>query len=253
MIGPYRRGGIWAVAAGLAALTALAGCGADGSSSATFSGSGQNILPAVSGTVWVPPGTDFAAIPAWRKWLETVFVAPRAYAEIPGEARIQTETWVTLNWLIESDAADGKIDAPRALSDGVGAERTDQNGSYKIISADTSNLDACRLYVSVGRSGRRSWTRAFVFDRTTNLDAVSEAVVRMVLKRLTEAPPIQLCDFTSAELRDISTTSAQIIDYDERNYHDVLAGTIADTNNNVSNILSANPTVLATIAAVQPK
>jgi len=246
MIGLRRRGGIWAVAAGLAALTVLAGCGANGSSNATIPGSGHNILPAVSGTVWVPPGTDFAATAQWRKWLETVFVAPRAYAEIPGEARIQTETWVTLNWITESDAADGKIDSPRAVSDQdrYGTDRTDQNGSYTILSADASDLDACRMYVSVGHSGKRSWTRAFVFDRTTDLDAVSEAVVRMVLKRLTEAPAVQLCDFTSEDLREIHTTSAQIIDYVQQNGDDgVVAATIADTNDNVFNILSPDPTV----------
>jgi hypothetical protein len=240
-----RRGAMWVVAAGVAALTALAGCGADGSSSATIGGSGQTILPAVSGTVWVPPGTDFAAIPGWRKWLETVLVAPRAYAEIPGEARIQTETWVTLNWIIESDAADGKIDSPRAVSDRdrYGTDRTDQNGSYTILSADASDVDACRMYVSVGHSGKRSWTRAFVFDHATDLDAVSEAVVRMVLQRLTEAPPVQLCDFSSQDLRDIYTTSAQIIDYDQRNFGGLVAGTIADTNANVFNTLSPDPAV----------
>ncbi len=126
MSGLYRRGAMWVVAAGVAALTALAGCGADGSSSATLGSSAPQIKPAISGTVWVPPGADFAAISGWRKWLETVFVAPRAYAEIPGEERIQTETWVTLDWLTAVDAADGTIDSPRAVSDGLGVGRTDQ-------------------------------------------------------------------------------------------------------------------------------
>jgi hypothetical protein len=234
---------MWVAAAGFAALTALAGCGADASSSATLGGPGQDKKPAVIGTVWVPPGTDFAAIPGWRKWLETVFIAPRAYAEIPGEERIQTETWVTLNWLTETDAADGTIDSPRAVSDGLGVERTDQNGSYTILSVDAKDLDACRMFVSVGQPAKHSWTRAFVFDHTTDLDAVSEAVVRMVLQRLTEAPPLQLCDFSSQDLRDIYTTSAQIIDYDQRNGGGLLADTIADTNDNVFNTLFPDPAV----------
>ena len=240
------------MAASLAALTGLAaGCGADGSSTAVIPGqpgepihdSDHNILPAISGTVWVPPGTDFSSLAEWRKWLDTLFLAPSAYAEVPGAVRVQTETWVTLNWLSESDAADGKIDTPRAVSDGLGVERTDQNGEYRIISADTNDLDACRMYVSVGSPGKRKWTRAFVFDRTADLDSISEAVVRMVLRRLTEAPPVQLCDFSSQDLRDIYAVSKQIIDYDERNGGGVLAATIPDTNNNVFNVLNPDPRV----------
>ncbi len=65
----------------------------------------------------------------------------------------------------------------------------------------------------------------------------------MVLQRLTEAPPAQLCDFSSQDLRDIYTTSAQIIDFDQQNGGGLVASTIADTNDNVFNTLSPDPAV----------
>jgi hypothetical protein len=46
-----------------------------------------------------------------------------------------------------------------------------------------------------------------VFGHTTNIDAVSEAVVRVVLERITEAPPVQLCDFTNAGLANIAAAA----------------------------------------------
>jgi hypothetical protein len=46
--------------------------------------------------------------------------------------------------------------------------------------------------------------RAFVFAASTDVDAVSETLVRVVLNRLTKAPTVQLCnDFTLSSLQNI--------------------------------------------------
>jgi hypothetical protein len=55
--------------------------------------------------------------------------------------------------------------------------------------------------VSIDRQGPR---RAFVSSRVVNIDASTEAVVRLVLRRIREDnPPVQLCDFTIEGLRNL--------------------------------------------------
>ncbi len=53
--------------------------------------------------------------------------------------------------------------------------------------------------VAVGDLNQQTLTRAFVLapaPADTDVDVVSETVVRVVLDRLTKAPPVDLCEFT---------------------------------------------------------
>jgi len=186
-----------AVCVSLAALAS--GCGHDGTVVVNIPQATPPIEAAVTGTVFAPNG-DFAKLDTWwcRLGRQLQLFSP-AYAQVclqdlqPARGILQVALWLVD--LI--DARDGEIDNPRL----VNQARTDGDGIYRIVDPIADNLDTCRLMVVVGRD--ESLTRAFVIEHTTNIDAVSEAVVRVVLERVTKYPPVQLCDFTNAGLRNI--------------------------------------------------
>lgn len=168
-------------------VLAAVGCGHDGSVDITFLPTPPPIVAAVTGVVLAPNG-EFAAAGGWWEWPAQLRLVQRAHAlqnVLPAGGILE----VTLSRIDLVDAKDGRIDTPLLLATG----RTDGDGLYKIVHPAAGNLDDCRLIVAVG--GGELLTRAFVVSHTTNIDAVSEAVVRVVLDRLTKAPPVQLCDF----------------------------------------------------------
>ncbi len=177
---------------------AAAGCGSDGSSNVALVRTPRSIVDAVTGTVYAPNG-EFASAEAGWRWACPLSLLSPAYAQtclanlMPAGGELNVALWQ----IDMIDAKDGKIDNPRT----VNQARTDGNGLYQIVDPVADNLDTCRLMVVVGHED--SLTRAFAIEHTTNLDAVSEAVVRVVLDRLTQSPPAQLCDFTNAGLANI--------------------------------------------------
>lgn len=180
------------------ALTA-AGCGSDGTAAVTLQPTPRPIVAAVNGTVLAPNG-QFAAADIWHRWANAVCLLSPAYAQtclanlLPATGDLNV-----VLWLVDSiDAKDGEIENPRLLNQA----HTDGEGLYEIVDSAAQNLDTCRLMVAVGSND--SLTRAFAIDHTTNINAVSEAVVRVVLDRLTQSPPVQLCDFTNAGLANIT-------------------------------------------------
>jgi hypothetical protein len=179
------------------ALTA-ADCGSNGTADVTLQPTPRPIVGAVNGTVFAPNG-EFAAADGWRRWACAFNLLSPAYAQtclmnlMPVGGTLNVALW-HVNLL---DAKDGKIDNPRLLNQA----RTDDEGLFEIVDPATEHLDTCRLMVVVGSNDML--TRAFAIEHTNNIDAVSEAVVRVVLARLTQSPPVQLCDFTNAGLANI--------------------------------------------------
>lgn len=180
------------------ALT-VAGCGSNGSADVTLQPTPRPIVGAVNGTVLAPNG-EFAAADGWRWWACAFNLLSPAYAQgtclmnlMPAGGTLNVALW-QVDLL---DAKDGRIDNPRLINQA----RTDDAGLFEIVDPAAENLDTCRLMVVVGSND--ILTRAFVIEHTNNLDAVSEAVVRVVLARLTQSPPVQLCDFTNAGLANI--------------------------------------------------
>jgi hypothetical protein len=177
----------------------VAGCGSNGTADVTLRPTPRPIVAAVNGTVFAPNG-EFAAADIWHRWANAVCLLSPAYAQtclanlMPAVGELNVALW----YVDSIDAKDGEIDNPRLINQA----RTDGEGLYEIVDAAAQDLNACRLMVVVG--GNETLTRAFAIDHTTNIDAVSEAVVRVVLERLTQSPPVQLCDFTNAGLANIT-------------------------------------------------
>lgn len=207
MIGMVRRNCGWLLATSLAALIA-AGCGSNGNSSAELQSQVPPPAPFVTGLVSAPNG-ELAATDSWWRWAGRLRLLPPAYAQECAFTRsvlpIDTDgVQVILSRVDQVDAADGEIDNPgfvaQTFVDG-------DTGLYTIINKAVASVTECGLMVSAG--GGAQLTRAFVFQRTTNIDAVSEAVVRVILDRLTAAPAVQLCAFQSAALANIYSAAQQ--------------------------------------------
>ena len=220
-------------ATGLALI--VAGCGSDGATSVTLQPTPQQIVAAVNGTVLAPNG-QFVAADIWHRWASSVFLLSPAYAQtclanlMPAAGDLNVVLWL-VDYV---DAKDGVIDNPRLLNQA----HTDGEGLYEIVDSAAQNLNTCRLMVAVGSND--SLTRAFAIDHTTNINAVSEAVVRVVLDRLTQSPPVQLCDFTNAALSNISDkTSAAACS--------AKGDTVADLNESAYNHAKVNCGVLQAI------
>jgi len=176
-------------------LLAAAGCGSDGTVEVDLPPTPRSIVPAVSGRIFAPRG-QFVAADRWRWWPEQLRLVSPANA-LQGVSLAGGILNVVL-WHVDFlDAKDGRIDNPLLINQA----RTNDDGLYEIVDSVTADLDYCRLMVAVGRN--ETLTRAFVVSHSTDLDAVSEAVVRVILDRLTKAPPVQLCDFTTAGLANI--------------------------------------------------
>ncbi len=183
----------------LVSLT-LAGCGANGYSGFAVP-TPQTDVPRLAGVVLAPNGELARAQPIW--WPAAIGLAARAYAQ-QGVLPVGPDEEVTLSLVDKLDAADGRIgntpgDAPRLIAHGS----TNPDGTYEILDPSLANVDQCRLMVYVGSDANATLTRAFVFSNQTDIDYMTEAVVQVVLHRLTQAPSVELCDFTSTGLNAI--------------------------------------------------
>jgi hypothetical protein len=121
---------------------------------------------------------------------------------------------VTLSSVTEVDAADGRIDFYDPITQTV---PTNADGRYSVIHHFVETLEVCEsinddrfvgrllVSVSIGDPNHIGETRAFVTSTQTDIDAASEAVVRLVLNRIFELePPVQLCDFDIEGLRNVA-------------------------------------------------
>ena len=219
-----RRNTKWTVVVCLAAL-GLAGCGSDGTSSAVVAGPE---MPSVAGTVIAPDGEFARLTPPWQ-WADALTLVGRADA-LQGVAGVSTPQTVSLSRL--DPVAAGHGCAPqRPCLQLITSTRTDSAGRFQISHGALGDLNADHLILHVG--DEPLLTRAFVFSRTADINASSEAVVRLVLLRLTQAPPVQLNVFTNdalqtlADLADVltahlSATGSDVASFNEKVY-DTLA------------------------------
>lgn len=210
---PVRK---WDVGASLVALcllsVAVAGCGPTGTAAVTIKTTptpdGSQLptpaAPLVTGVVSMPPGV-LASTNSWWHGAGRFHPFAAAYGTTfsnPNVGPIGAGANVALSRVDPLAAAHGVI---RAFL--LGQADTDDNGRYAITQSGAVDIrDLCGLMVAVG--GQDQLTRAFVLSPApadTNIDVVSETVVRVVLNRLTKAPPVQLCDnFSTAGLLDIT-------------------------------------------------
>jgi hypothetical protein len=240
--------GIWAAVVCSAAL-ALAGCGADGTSSVYFPA--NNPGPSVSGTVYTPcadgqfvtscTGGQSAA-ERWWQWAHVFWSMPRVYAALQSEFPVTSEENVSLSQLDPAQAAHGR--SSPALLLGNGSTRSD--GTYSISNDQLASFQAGQIIVQLGSDQAGTLTRAFVISCTTDttvsctadIDAVSEGVVHVVLDYVAgNTDHKQLSDFSKADLENIDCM-ARVLTAG-------ISGTggVADINENVYNRLIASPTM----------
>ncbi|MGD0949488.1 MAG: hypothetical protein ABSA52_18930 [Candidatus Binatia bacterium] len=226
------------------AALALAGCGADGTSSVYFPPG--NSAPSVSGTVYAPNG-EFAAAERWRQWLDALWLMPRAYAALGSEAPVITEQNVALSKLDADEAAHGHPELGQYLL--ANGPTDPANGTYFISADELANFqsgeDASEIIVQVGSGG--TLTRAFILSCTAgatvsctnaDIDAVSETLVRLVMDRLTEAPSVLLSNFTRDGLQ-------QMYDYAQQALlaENVSGASVQEINDNAYQLLANNKTI----------
>jgi hypothetical protein len=183
--------GTCSVAAAVASATLIAllaaGCGSNGQSDVAIRPPPPDNTASISGVV-LAPNWQFARAAGWRQWADALCLVPRANALAANVIPVQSVLRVAFSQVFPADADHGTIESPRLIMQ----VDTDDNGAFTIVDPAAANLDTCRLMVSTGSGD--SWTRAFVLSKTTNIDAVGEATVRIVLDRLTRAPAVTLCD-----------------------------------------------------------
>jgi hypothetical protein len=239
----HRQGhGIWAAIVCCAAL-ALAGCGADGTSSLHIPPPNPNPGPSVSGTVYAPNG-QFAASERWWQWADVLRLMPAAFAALQGELPVTSEESVSLSKLDPAEAAHGDPETGQYLLAKGATDPAD--GTYLISSnqlADPqTDSQGGEIIVQVG-SGE-TLTRAFVLPCTTGTDycadinAANEAVVRLVLNRLLQAPAVQLTDFTADGLQKVCDYAQQAL-----SAMGISGVSVGDCNDNAYEMLASNKTI----------
>lgn len=170
----------------------LSGCGSDGSAGVTVLPGGAN-EPIVTGFVLAPNGVMARATSRWQLVLQGALVGPAlALQEVSPVGRGVPVSLAQLDWV---DFADGRIDSPLPLDlDTV----TEADGRYRIVDPEARDVLGCRKLLTAG-SGTTTM-RALVYGREVNIDAASEALVRVLLDFVANSTA-QLCDFSASELQ----------------------------------------------------
>lgn len=206
-----RRWSGWAVGIALGGALAIgaAGCGSDGSSGIDL-GCGpvedgapipESCLPEqvakITGIVFAPGGVYADSQKAG--WFASLSLISKAFAGFSFLEPVGIGVEVNLSEVTEQDAADGSIDSPMPIADFA---HTNADGVYEILNRAGEQIERCRMLLSVGSAGTGDLSRALVHSNQVNIDAASEAVVRLVLRRIHQTD-LQLCDFSEEGLRAI--------------------------------------------------
>jgi hypothetical protein len=149
----------------------------------------------ITGIVSAPNGVLATAPRWWQSPLSFPFVSA-AFA-LQGVSPVGAGLPVSLSLLDSVDFADGRIDSPIPL---FTAAITNAAGRYTIISPDAEDTAVCRKMLAAG--GGNSLTRALVFSHEVDINATSEALVRVLLDYV-GGSQAQLCDFSVGELTDL--------------------------------------------------
>lgn len=237
-------------ALGIAVALLVVACGSNGSSEIGIPPAQPPVKGELTGVVYGPtavvePSLAAAVETWWPSLISTAYA--NLYNEIPFGIR---EAHVTLSSLTQADAADGRIDFYDPV---VQTVPTDADGRYSVISTFVETLDVCEtinmerfvgrliVSVSVGDPNLQGDTRALVVSTQTDVDASSEAVVRLVLRRIFELrPPVQLCDFSIEGLRN-TVAAAQDAAYTAE------GDTVGEINADAYRLASENCKVLQAI------
>jgi hypothetical protein len=203
MIGPGRWGQIWTGTACLAVL-ALAGCGSTGSAGVVETSPPPMSVTEVQGVVLAPGGMFATA--GWH-WMDRLSLASRAFAQLQDLMPVESGVPVALSRVDgtafargTTDCQGGDVNCPQLLAQAD----TDETGLFQIAHPAVAHLENdCRLMVQVGSGD--TLTRAFVLTRSNNnIDAATEAVVRVMLFAVNQTCA-QFCDDISVdELKKIS-------------------------------------------------
>jgi hypothetical protein len=226
---PRRRARTAELIAAAVLAVSVAGCGSDGTITVQEQPMQPGSTASITGTVFAPHG-EIASRGNWE-WLNPLNLVSKAYAVInPNVMPVGPGALVTFTHIDSVDAADGRIDSPRLIAQGL----TNVDGQFIINAREADDVDACRRMVAVG--GGEQLTRAFVTSAITNIDVGSEATVRVVLNRLTQAPPAQLCDFTTTDL-------IRLLDIVSNASYTATGRTVAEINQNAYELAVTNPCV----------
>lgn len=186
----------------------LAGCGSDGKSTISWPTPLPELEGKLSGVVFAPCPNgeadprcgEYARLQEQNKpfllseFLASAFsFAQPVWASVFKTAPVGADVLVSLSEVTETDAADGVISVLHPIDQN---NPTNAQGVFTIINDAIDRIDSCRLMVSVGNAHNGDLTRGFIYRENTDLDPASEALVRVVLNRITKAPPVQLCDFS---------------------------------------------------------
>lgn len=189
----------------------------------------------VSGIVYAPRGIYAAT----ERWWEPLSLASEAYAFFFNVEPVGSGVEVSLMEVTDLDAADGKFDAAQPV---VQYARTNADGIYDIDTIVAEQIDRCRLFLSAGSPRFGDQTRSFVYSNNVNLDPASEAVVRMVLRRIHHTG-LQLCDFSPEGLRLITREA-------ENASVTANGANVAEVNDDAYRLVVRDCDVLETIEAV---
>lgn len=218
----------------IASLYLFAGCGHDGTVSATLPGDLPPEPDGVRGGVLAPNGV-FAQSDSWL-WRFASWIEGPAYALAPNVIPIGPGTSVTLYIVFEDDVNDGQIDDAMAVS---APDLTDNGGRFECKLLDGHSVGECGLLLSVGRGS--TLTRALVYTDDQDLDAVGEAVVRSILGYIADHTNVRLCNYSTDEIEQLTLTVAALSE-------DTTGTSVADINARVEQIADASPVVQQLLA-----
>lgn len=189
----------WMAIGGALLAGLLSACGNDGTIAVNTSTPGEDTTAVVRGTVYAPNGV-IAAAERKLHWLRVPALVGTAFAASnPNVRPVGGGAIVSLLQVSEIDAADGKI-VSAVLR---GQALTNLDGEYEITGTEAGKVGQCGAMAAVG--GGELLMRSFALTNVTDIDVCTETTVRVVLQRLTEAPPAQLCDFDTREIRILQT------------------------------------------------
>lgn len=149
----------------------------------------------VSGQVTAPGGVIASHGQSEDSSLARVldFLVPSAQAEMAGLLPVPNGTPVELVKINNGGGTSAPI-----------ARTTTQYGRYRFNLSALRRTVSSRLIVRVGNVATGAQMRAFVSDKTVDIDPASEAAVRMVLDRIASTPNATLDNFTVVELEDLA-------------------------------------------------
>lgn len=186
------------VAAALWATAILAGCGHDAGISANVPGD-LNPEPSEIGGALLAPNGVFVRADTGFWHLASSWFTSSAFALAPNVVPVGNGISVTLYSVSEDDAADGEITDAHAVAS---PQPTNPDGRFAVPLLDGHDIGECGLMLSSGKND--TLTRAFVYSDEQDLSAVSEAVVRSILNFIALNPSVRLCDYSTADIRDLT-------------------------------------------------